>query len=233
MNAKRKTPLRRSGMSRRDWFSFKDRREPVFHPIGTDSVTTRRFTYASYQTQDAVDWESEQWEVHAALIPLEGATDALIRALQTTAYPLSFCPSWIDGESFDFAESGNLEGLRVFPWIYTRKHPVSQQLIIEPRQDFLLYHALDARHDGAYIHPLDNITVLQAVAEQHGFYAPQSHVTVHLNYLRDYLAARRMGLLIVWDFSFRSLQIDLLTLTRRANSNSMLLSRSQSATRHG
>ena len=78
---------------------------------------------------------------------------------------ISFTPWWMGSDTFDFAESVGLGGIKIFPWIYMRTHSLNDQLLIEPRQDFLRYHALDLRPDGVYVHPLDGTAVLTIQVE--------------------------------------------------------------------
>ena len=197
MSEKRDVSLLRSGMIRRDWFSFVDREAPQYHPISAGStVTTHRLYCESYRSPEAEDWEKEQWEISAALTPIEQLENTQTSITRTGVTKLSFSPSWKDADTFDFAESMKLAQVELLPWVFIRKHPLTRNLIIEPRQDFVLYPSLDARADGKYVHPMDEMVVLKASTEQYEFYEPQPYVTVYSDHLRDYLAARQMGLLI-------------------------------------
>ncbi len=184
-------------MTRRDWFSFVDRETSKYHPIGAGTmITTHRFYSESYRSTEAEDWEKEQWEISAALTPIGQLENAVTSIAQTGVSKLSFSPYWKDAETFDFAESMRLAQVELLPGVFLRKHPLTGRLMIEPRQDFTLYHTLDAQTGGKYIHPLDDMVVLKVSTEQYEFYKPQPHVSVYSDYLRDYLAARKMGLLI-------------------------------------
>ena len=85
--------------------------------------------------------------------------------------------------------------VQVYPWIMTRTHPVSDKLEIELRPDFRWYHFLPAT-GGEFRHPLDDIVVATVGVDMHDFYNPTPRVTVHPDYLRDYLAARKYALVI-------------------------------------
>lgn len=159
-------------------------------------ITTHRFYSESYRSTEAEDWEKEQWEISAALTPIGQLENAVTSIAQTGVSKLSFSPYWKDAETFDFAESMRLAQVELLPGVFLRKHPLTGRLMIEPRQDFTLYHTLDAQTGGKYIHPLDDMVVLKVSTEQYEFYDPQAHVSVYNDYLRDYLAARKMGLLI-------------------------------------
>jgi hypothetical protein len=129
-------------------------------------VTTHRFSHLSYGSRDAVDWEQQEWHINAVLVPLDTAYDALAQATQVLQINhISFTPWWMGSDTFDFAESAGLGGIKIFPWIYMQTHSLNGQLLIEPRQDFLRYHALDLRPDGVYVHPLDGTAVLTIQVE--------------------------------------------------------------------
>src|SRR5436189_227871 len=96
--------LRRPGMSRRDWFRFKDRE--AFNPTLGAAMTTHRFLHQRYGEMDAVDWEQEEWTVRALLVPIDTDPDALEMAARAVwAHDVEFTPWWIDEQRFEFAES--------------------------------------------------------------------------------------------------------------------------------
>jgi hypothetical protein len=79
---------------------------------------------------------------------------------------------------------------------FSRKHPITKELIIELCHELIIYHCLEKRNPTQYYHPLENIIVVEANIDSHKIFAPTPRVTVHRDYLRDFLAAIKMGLLI-------------------------------------
>ena len=104
-------------------------------------------------------------------------------------------PSWRTPTDFDFADTACVSGISVHAWTLTRKHPIDDSLLVELRQDFVRYHCLD-RGGSKYYHPIERLVAAETKVDTHEFYNPTPRVTVHPDFLRDYLAARRMGLLI-------------------------------------
>lgn len=198
-NPDRPGRLRAPGLSLRDWFRYADRER--FDPTAGATITTHRFTHESRSDQEHVDWEQEEWSIRAFLVPLhlDGEDAPLRAAAANSAHHVDFTPYWPDARTFDFGEASSLGGVTILPWVHLREHPLTGELLIEPRADFLRYHCLDRREAGEaveYVHPRDGIAVLRTAVDTHAFLDPTARVTVHRDYLRDYLAARRAALVI-------------------------------------
>jgi hypothetical protein len=198
-NSTRPERLRAAGMSLREWFQYADRAR--FDPTIGATITTHRLTHDSRGARKQVDWEQEEWNVRSFLVPLdqEGEHAPLRAAAANWAHHVEFTPYWPDAQTFDFAEISTLNDVIILPWVHVREHPLTGELLIEPRADFLRYHCLDRREVGGaveYVHPRDGLVVLRTSIDTHSFYDPTAHVTVHRDYLRDYLAARRAALVV-------------------------------------
>lgn len=168
-------------------------------------IETNFFSHSSVHDPSDVDWEQEEWSISAALIPLESLLNesgADIQAASSIRTHLDFEPWWPDVKEFDFGEARHLDGVLAWPWLQHRVHRRTNALLIEPRADFILYHALDKRefpdHPGGteYVHPLEDSVALRAWVERVAFYNPMPFATVQRDFLRDYLAARKASLLI-------------------------------------
>lgn len=186
------------GMARGAWFRYSDRDE--INPANGAIITTHQFTSVESGEFRGPVWESQEWQVQSYLVRLND-TDAVERLLRSpTHHEDDFLPSWNYDGSFDFAETVTFNGIPVEPWIRVRSHPLTNELIVEPRPDFLLYHALERRTPAVdtveYVHLLDGAAVVRVRTEQYRFFNPVPHVAVHRDYLRDYLAARKAVLII-------------------------------------
>jgi hypothetical protein len=196
--------LKPSTLSRGDWFRYADRAER--DPRSQSMILTNFFSHASVNEPQDLGWEQEEWSIGAALIPLESPFNekgADTRAASSArAHDLEFEPWWPDAGEFYFGDARHLDGVLIWPWLHHRVHRRTECLLIEPRADFILYHALDKRefpdHPGGaeYVHPLEESVALRTWIEQVAFYNPMPFAEVQRDYLRDYLAARKASLLI-------------------------------------
>ena len=196
--------MRPATLSPRDWFRFADRN--TYHPAGEREIQTDRLLQRTRSSIDDPDWERDEWSVRAMLVPLGGRTGAeagehLEHALDAIrAHDVTFTPGWTHDGTFDFADSGTLNGIEVLPWMRCWDDPVSGTLGIHPREDFLVYHGLTPRATSAggldYVHPRDGLAVLRTAVEQVACYNPTPRVAVLPDYMGDYLAARDVALLI-------------------------------------
>src|ERR687891_415871 len=203
MSKKATSPLKPFSLSRGDWFRYADRAE--HDPRSGSMVITNALRHASVHEVQQLDWEQEEWNIRAALIPLDRAFNedgADIRAAGSirAQWQLEFEPWWRTGNEFDFGDARHVEDELAWPWLHCRVHRRTKRLLIEPRSDFVLYHALDRRAlpdrpEGAeYVHPLDESVVLRTLVEEIAFYDPTVFAEVQRDYLRDYLAARKTSL---------------------------------------
>jgi hypothetical protein len=191
-------------LSRGDWFRYADRAER--DPRSQCTIVTNSFSHASVHELQDLDWEQEEWSISAALIPLESPFNEngadTLAASSIRAHDLDFKPWWPNVKEFYFGDARHLDGILVWPWLHHRIHRRTNDLLIEPRADFILYHALDKREfpdrpgGTEYVHPLEESVALRTWVEQVAFYSPMPFAEVQRDYLRDYLAARKASLLI-------------------------------------
>lgn len=107
-----------------------------------------------------------------------------------------FGPTWDDDPlRFDFGDRFRIANTDAYPFIITRTHPIPSELEIELRPDFRWYHFLP-QTGGEFRHPLDDVVVATVNVDNHASFNPTPRVTVHPDYLRDYLAARGYALVI-------------------------------------
>ncbi|MBI1815352.1 MAG: hypothetical protein HYR72_10270 [Deltaproteobacteria bacterium] len=177
----------------RDWFYYADRDQAPNNPTLGSTITTDGFSHESSGDIESPDWVSEEWLIRSALVPVAELSSAAERVSQRS---LDLRPSWRTSSDFDFAETACVSGITVHAWALTRKHPIDGSLLVELRQDFVRYHSLDRRGATEYYHPVQGLVVAETKVDTHPWYDPTASVTVHVDFLRDYLAARRMGLLI-------------------------------------
>lgn len=176
-----------------DWFLYTDRNDASYFPIGRDFITTDSFNHKSFNDANSPNWRSEEWFIQSGLVPI----DQLSKSVKTLSdLDLRFNPGWSDQESFNFGEHINVDGIDVYAWKFTREDPINRDLIVELRSDFIFYHELINRNEHQYFHPMDDLLVAEISLDSHEFYPPTPRVVVHRDYLRDYLAARKMGLIV-------------------------------------
>ena len=179
-----------------EWLTYVDGDAKLANFVGRDYIVTDAFTYRSAGDSLSSVWEQEQWHLASVLVPIEQLEEA---ARVLTLHDLKVDPQWIDRNRFDFATSVKIKGISVKPWSFLRKHPATATQLVEIQRDFLIYHALDRRGTGnqyEFIHPLDNFEVVRARIEKHAFYNPTLRLEVHRDYLRDYLAAAELGMVV-------------------------------------
>ena len=178
------------------WLTYVDVDARLASFVGGGYIGTDAFTYRSAGDPSSSMWEQEEWALASVLVPVEQLEEAE-RVL--TFHDLKIEPQWIDRNRFDFATSVQIKGIPVKPWSFVRKHPATGTHLVEIQRDFLIYHALDRRGTGdqyELVHPLDNLDVVRVRIEKHAFYNPTLRLEVHRDYLRDYLAAAEMGMVV-------------------------------------
>lgn len=191
-----------SELGRRDWFLFSDYER--FSPINGSQVVTHQFRLNEVGRPDSPDWVKDEWKTDAVLVPLtETQRCQDIRHLLGEHYvacDLWFSPSW-DERGFDFGNAASLYGLSVEPWISKSKHLISRKLQIVPRPDFVTYHMLEVKPGSGsaidYDLPITGQTILRTrTTNPATYYEEQAYAEVNLDYLRDFLSARRAVMLI-------------------------------------
>ena len=176
------------------WFLYSDGEKPGLNPPDGPMVTLERFWENETSQFDSPDWRREEWKIRSALVP----ADQLQAAARDISSPndLHFEIGWNSQDLFTFGESARFRGINLYPLASMTRHPVTRELGVEINPKFIIYHALIKTNATQYFHPTDKISVLETNIEFHKIYDPTAHVTVHSDYLRDFLAAVQMGLVI-------------------------------------
>lgn len=181
-------------MTNREWFRYEERIDPLYNPLAqTDKVVTHRLSTRSEEEFDSPKWTREVWWVRSALVSLDTVASA---GDCVTGSDCEFMPDWVSPFEFDFGESKQINGCLIYPLVLSAHHLLTGALEMELRQDFIRYHRLEQKDRGAYYSQIDGIRVAKLYADTHDLYAPTPRVEIHRHYLRDYLAARKMALLV-------------------------------------
>lgn len=177
----------------RAWLRFQDRDRAPYFPSVETTVTTNRTWDVDNGESSSPDWTHEGWSIRSELVPLDQLDKAgTIRWEDHRLIEIG----WQAENEYDFGETAHACGVTLLPWCHWWRHPVSGKPLLYLREDFQRYHALVEAADGEFRHPTDDIVVAKLVIETHPFFEPVAHVEVHESYLRDFLAARRWGMLI-------------------------------------
>ena len=169
----------------REWLAYDDRQLPA-----TGMLTIQQQKEQSEGDVHAPGWRSDQWSVSCALIPTDCAQEAM-----NADFDASYCFStrWNDKGEFCLG-FGRVSPFPMAAFVLQRSHALGAGTVVELRQDFAWYHKLDRPSPGVYFHPRENIEVAHIEFPHH----PDALATVivHLDFLRDYLAARGKSLLL-------------------------------------
>jgi hypothetical protein len=180
-------------MALSDWLQYQDRLTPDYDPTIDTMLTTHKFWQVQDGKFDEENWKKEEWLIASALVPIEQIHDAAREFI--TPQDLEFKPGWNHQDEFDFGDYIQYGEIDLYPLISSTRHPVSQNLTVELWHTFVTYHALVKEND-QYLHPVDNIQVSEISIDRHSIVEPTPSIKIHKNYLRDYLAEIKMGLLI-------------------------------------
>jgi hypothetical protein len=140
---------------------------------------------------EQVGWLRYGWDVACALVALPKKEAALSEEFQP-GFRIS--PGWWSDDQFDFGERMREGGYDLEAFIYQYKHPLKNALIVDLRQDFIRYHKLDRPRPEVYVHPGEGLEV--AWIRFPGHPDQLAGVEVHLDFLRDYSAARHRAMLL-------------------------------------
>jgi len=177
-----------------NWFQYSDREKSPYNPTIGTTITVGSFWEKEEGKRDAVNWRNEEWLIRSALVPIE----QLNEAAKTIKHPddLKFHIGWNHEDKFDFGNFAQYGEIDLLPLYHFIQHPINKKYQIELSRDFTIYHALEKRHETEYHHPVDQILVAETTLNSHSFYDPTARITIHRDYLRDFLAEVGMGLLI-------------------------------------
>ncbi len=179
-------------MNLADWFRYKNRNEEPYNPTVEAFITTDRFMHAERGDFESHDWRAEEWLIRSALIAPSARKRAMVRL-----DPHDLAPEfgWDSDGSFNFGERHKSRRVNLYRWCFTRSHLVTGELVVELREDFLRYHALDKKNSDL-VPPLENAVAATIQTEKHHLFHTSPFVRVYIDYLRDYLAAQKRGMLI-------------------------------------
>lgn len=183
-----------SSRALREWFRYSDRNKLPYNPTIDTAVTVERFWQNEESEFNSPNWQCEEWLIRSALIPVDQLNAAAVEI--ESPHDLTFEIGWNFGHQFSFGDYAQFGEIQLYPLVLLIKHPISQEFTIELSREFITYHALQQRNQSQYYHPTDNILVTEANLDSHEIYKPTANVNIHRDYLRDFLAAMKMGLLI-------------------------------------
>lgn len=183
-----------SSISISEWLLYSDIDKPFLNPLSNTAIVTERFFDKESGTQDSPDWRREEYLIRSAFIPIDKIRS--IAEGMPSPHGLTFDRGWDSDDEFDFGDHLRYRNTVIFPLSTLIKHPVTKEYKIELSYKFITYHALLTDDNFKYYHPIDNILVVDTEIEEHRFYNPSARVTVHRDYLRDFMSATNTGLLI-------------------------------------
>ncbi|MDZ4878132.1 MAG: hypothetical protein CLLPBCKN_007567 [Chroococcidiopsis cubana SAG 39.79] len=181
-------------MKLRAWLQYSDREKPPYNPTKGTTITIEGFWQNESSEFDSLDWRREEWLIHSALVPAEQLNMAACEI--ASPHDLTFEMGWNSKDRFSFGDYSQYGEIQLYALAQLVKHPISQDFSIELSREFVTYHALQKRNPSQYYHPIDNILVAETNLDSHKTYDPTARVIIHRDYLRDFLAALGMGLLI-------------------------------------
>lgn len=186
--------MTRSSRSLKDWFLYADRNNLQLDPTSGTHIVVERLWEKEQNNIDSPDWQREEWLIRSALIPIEQLNSAF-EEIPSPHY-LNFELGWNSQDEFSFGNHGTYKGIDLCPLVLPFKHPITEEFNIQLNQKFLMYHALLQPQTNQFYHPIDNVRVVDAEIESHRYLNPTAKVSVHRDYLRDFLSVMKMGLLI-------------------------------------
>lgn len=182
-----------SALTLRDWFLYSDRNTPDFNPALGTIITVEKFWASEMSDINSPDWRREEWLIRSALIPADQLQAAAAEIL--SPHYLNFEIGWGSQDQFSFGDRGRYKDVKLYPLALKVRHPITQEDTIHINHKFKSYHALLKKSSNQYYHPIDNIRVVSTNIDIHKFHNSTANVTIHRDYLRDFLAATKMGLL--------------------------------------
>ncbi|MEM6254850.1 MAG: hypothetical protein AAF821_18190 [Cyanobacteria bacterium P01_D01_bin.156] len=181
-------------MSLQDWFQYADKDTSPYNPSVGTNITVNRFWHHEEGNFDTPDWKKEEWLVRSALVPIDQLESAASQIKEPD--DLTFETGWDFENQFDFGDHMEYGNLQLYPLVLSGKHPITEEITVELCRKFRTYHALETQDQLKYNHPIDKLIAATVLMEAHPLYDPTAKVTVHPDYLRDFLAAVQMGLII-------------------------------------
>jgi hypothetical protein len=182
------------GLPLQKWLEFADRNKTPYNPVCSDLITTHRFWRTpSLRVEPASGVRTEEWLIRSAMMSKRRLSRAVERV---TPHDLEPSFGWDSPTRFDFGELIPLRAGEAYPWLLASTDPVTDEMLVALRPDFIQYHALRERTPLVYEHPIEHQIVAHIGSESVEGHDPHPYCIIVPDYLRDYLAAKRMGLLI-------------------------------------
>jgi len=177
----------------KEWLEFSDRKQPPGFVFDGLHVTTDRFVFNQIADFSDLGKVREEWCFRSVLVQITHLKHA---AKKISYRDTEIRPGWSSSGGFDFGEKSFLDDIPIYPWIHCWEHPLTGELTVRLRSDFIDYHCLVQQHDGTFMHPANEIEAASLDVEHIAFFNSTPHVVVHVDYLRDFLCARGFGLII-------------------------------------
>lgn len=172
-----------------DWLAFSiDRRTSV-----TVRARGSEDTGGDYPTPG---WAREEFMMNCALVDMAAVTEEV---LDNFDYRSLSHPSWEDEKTFDFGITFFRGETLLEPFVVEFPEKGPHKSVSDLRQEYTLYHQLRRTPEGNYRHPLDGLIVAEITRYAAEYPDVPAEVTINLDYLRDFLAAR--GSALLWNLT--------------------------------
>ena len=181
-------------MSTRDWLLYSDRNQSNLNPLSNTYIVTERFFDKESGHRDFPDWRREEYLIRSVFVPIDKLN--MIAEKMPSPHELAVTIGWNTDDVFKFGDCLIYMDTKVYPTAILTKHPVTKEYKIELSNKLITYHALLTNDNLEYYHPIDNILVVKTEIERHKIYDPSARISVHRDYLRDFMSATRTGFLI-------------------------------------
>jgi len=176
------------------WLRYEDYRTAHFNPFHGAEVSLVDFHSIQDGSYDQPTWRKEEWQIRSAITPAHDA--AAVAELARSPDYLEFEQGWSYADKFDFGSYRTMGDAVIYPISDLFLHPITKMLHVSPSKDFCRYHALEERELGKYFHPVAEILVAQCSIDEHPIFDPTPKVIIHRDFLRDFLSATEMSLII-------------------------------------
>jgi len=174
-----------------DWIHYNDLID--IDPNKLQQIEIRGERIAERGNIDETNWTRETYVKKCVLIPTK-FIDTAINKLNL--WDITLEEYWENANKFFFGETKEVKGIPISQFLFERRHPIHRHPIIELRHDFVRYHVLDFKEGEVYTHPLfDNLPVVRIRHSTEEINRTKS-IVIHIDFLKDYLSARKSGLLV-------------------------------------
>ena len=181
-------------MSLKQWLRYDDRNTGQYNQSHRTEISVTDFHENQDGVSDQPAWRKEEWLVRSAITPIHAA--AAVADLARSPDYLEFEQGWSHADKFDFGRHRRIGDADIYPISDIYMHPITKRLCVSPSSDFCRYHALEEREPGKYFHPVAEILVAQCSVIENPIFDPTPKVVIHRDFLRDFLSAAGMSLII-------------------------------------